>query len=456
VIVNPLDFTPTEKWQKLNADSAWSDIVRIWKDTDSKRQPNVSFTASVGSTIHVGTDADCGNMLSSSNCGQAKDCDKGFDSDDSGAAGMLIWDSMVLVHQLHTDYLDTLFKAASTLSTMLDNFEDKFAPVPPEPDTMWIDFMIDLITLGTVSAWGTFIQRAIKDAKLVVGNSHDDLKEVVKNTISMSGTITKDLLPPGESDKSWSLEKQKSFSAYMGQVFNIWGNVTSESLAKIFDGSDNSVTRLGDMMSGGKLVGSSNKQDLSVDGTAESDLRTNVLKTVFGFGIPALWYVLPLERPPYSTLTPESAFLFASLLTKLHHRSYSNAHAFVIDSGYGCDEAKEKLDKYLNEKTADATGVCIDGKMYYLSHADGKSTDCKCEITGDHGPCQTICRDKKFTAPPGVEELDGEQFGGIKLEDLVKGSVNTYNQNGGKNGGAAPNVDDDGMYSSTILFISRN
>jgi hypothetical protein len=152
----------------------------------------------------------------------------------------------------------------------------------------------------------------------------------------------------------------------------------------------------------------------------------------------------------------ESAFPFASLLTKFYHRSYSNAHAFVIDSGYGCDEAKEKLEKYIDGETADATGVCIDGKMYYLGRADGKSTECKCEIVGEHGPCQTICRDKKFTAPPGVEELDGEQFGGIKLEDLVKGSVNTYNQNGGKNGGATPNVDDDGMYSSAILFIPRD
>jgi hypothetical protein len=60
---------------------------------------------------------------------------------------------MVFIHQLHKDYSDTLFKAASALSTMLDKFEDTFAPVPPAPDTMWIDFMIDLITLGTVSTW---------------------------------------------------------------------------------------------------------------------------------------------------------------------------------------------------------------------------------------------------------------------------------------------------------------
>ncbi|OAG07720.1 uncharacterized protein CC84DRAFT_1205125 [Paraphaeosphaeria sporulosa] len=116
--------------EKLNADSAWGNIIWIWKDTDRL-------------TIHVGTNADCGEILLTSNCEQAKDCDKGFNVEDSRA--------------LHKDYQDTLFKAASTLNTMLNNFKDKFAPVPPAPNTMWIDFMIDLITLGTVSAWGTFI-----------------------------------------------------------------------------------------------------------------------------------------------------------------------------------------------------------------------------------------------------------------------------------------------------------
>jgi hypothetical protein len=120
----------------------------------------------------------------------------------------------------------------------------------------------------------------------------------VKNTLSMSGTITKDLLPLGDKEGQWTPEKQKTFTAYIGKVINFWANVTSVSLRDIFDGSDKSVTRLGDMMSGGKLVGSNNKQVVGVDETAESDLRTNVLKTVFGFGIPALWYVLPLERSP--------------------------------------------------------------------------------------------------------------------------------------------------------------
>ena len=105
-------------------------------------------------------------------------------------------------------------------------------------------------------------------------------------------------------------------------------------------------------------------------------------------------------------LMPESAFLFASLLTKFGHRSFSNAHAFVLNSGYGCDEAKEELADYIDETMADSTGVCIDDRMYYLAQADGDATECECRKLSEHGPCQTTCIDKKFTAPPGIDALD--------------------------------------------------
>lgn len=43
-------------------------------------------------------------------------------------------------------------------------------------------------------------------------------------------------------------EKQETFTAYMGQALNIRGNVTSDFLKDIFNGSYKSNTRLGDMM----------------------------------------------------------------------------------------------------------------------------------------------------------------------------------------------------------------
>lgn len=57
-----------------------------------------------------------------------------MDAEDSGTAGILIWNSFVKIHQMHEDYHNTLSKAASTVATMLKDMENKFALIPPEKD----------------------------------------------------------------------------------------------------------------------------------------------------------------------------------------------------------------------------------------------------------------------------------------------------------------------------------
>ncbi|KAF9776449.1 hypothetical protein IL306_005363 [Fusarium sp. DS 682] len=43
------------------------------------------------------------------------------------------------------------------------------------------------------------------------------------------------------------------------------------------------------------------------------------------------------------------------------------------------------------------------------------------------------CNRSKFSAPPGLDSLDGTVLGGITTSDLIKGSVRTYMKNGKKN-----------------------
>jgi hypothetical protein len=46
--------------------------------------------------------------------------------------------------------------AASEITNALDDFENKFAPIPEPPDNTWLLLLIDLITLGTASAAAPF------------------------------------------------------------------------------------------------------------------------------------------------------------------------------------------------------------------------------------------------------------------------------------------------------------
>lgn len=397
-----LDYTPSERWNGLSADAAWDDVIRIWKETDSKRK-GITFIQSVSSTLSIGAEPDCGQLLAS-NCNHAAECGKGLDGPESGPAAQFIWNSLVAIHQLHKDYHDTLFKVASVVTSMLDDLENKFAPIPEEEDNTWLLLLIDLITVGTLSAAGPFFNSFLKKLPYFVSNAatFDNVKDTTMNMIGQSTTIAKDLLPSGE-DSAWTPESQDAFSSYMGQTINGWGNVTSLALQKIFDGSDESINILWDTMSNGKLIEGKFEED-PPESNSETELRANIAKSFFGYSIPSLWRV-------------------------------SQSYAFIIDSGYGCgDEDKDVLDDYLEDKTMEATGACVDGRSYYLVYPDGDSETCHCEHY-DGGPCQKVCVDSKFSAPPGLDSLDGTVFGGITKEDLIKGSVRTYIQNGKTNGG---------------------
>jgi hypothetical protein len=209
---------PTEQWDGLDADAAWKDVIRIWKDTDSKRD-GIPFSQSVSTTLKIGAEAGCGTLLETGNCNMALECSQGMDAEDSGPAGMLIWNSFVYIHQIYSDYHDILFKAVTSVYPMPKDLENKFALIPPEPDHTWDLFFIDLLTLGTLSAAGPFSNSFFKKMPYFNGNtggSLDNAKDTAFTFISQSTTIAKDLLTLTDKEEKWTLESQDEFSAKLG------------------------------------------------------------------------------------------------------------------------------------------------------------------------------------------------------------------------------------------------
>ena len=115
-------------------------------------------------------------------------------------------------------------------------------------------------------------------------------------------------------------------------------------------------------------------------------------------------------------------------------RKLSEAHAFVIDSGFDCN-ADKPLGDYLKDDTMETAGVCYDDKQYYLASAQGK-------------------RGKKFAAAPGIHALNETAFGGITKFDLVKGAIRTYLHNGGANNGSKPDPANEGQCLGNVS-VSR-
>ncbi|KAF7554695.1 hypothetical protein G7Z17_g2698 [Cylindrodendrum hubeiense] len=394
VVDNPFDYTPSQRWQLLGCDAAWDDATRIYKN--SYRDRDFSFSESVAVIFNAADEATCESLLSD-NCITSIECGTGFDSESSGPAGWLIWNSLVKIHQLYADYHDALFNSAIGYIAGLSDLENKFAPVPPEEDTTWLLVLIDIITIGAATAAGPFFNAFLKKQKYFMTNDieFNNAKDTTLTLISQSTTLAKDLLSTTIDGKKWTVESQDSFSNYMGQVINGWANLTAVSLAAIFNGSDSSIDTLWDVISDGKLITGS--FSTSAGTVTEPDLRANIERTFYAYSIPILW-------------------------------QFSATWAFVMDSGYSCSEDKE-LSSYLDDDTMEATGACYDGNQYYLVYPKGDSTSCH--------------------SPPGLDSLDGDIFGKLTVEELITGSVRTYIKNGKKNTDASVDTTD----SDTLLSL---
>lgn len=143
------------------------------------------------------------------------------------------------------------------------------------------------------------------------------------------------------------------------------------------------------------------------------ELRSGIAKTFFGFAIPTLW-------------------------------RYSRLFAFVMDCGVGCNEDKGPLHEYIDAAVMNKTGVCTDGRQYYLLSPSGKAVkDCWCRHYRAPGECDDlVCGEKNtFSPPPGLDGLGGNAWGGVQTADQIKGSVRTWIQNGKKNSAALADPD---------------
>ncbi|KAL5337697.1 hypothetical protein BJX70DRAFT_409027 [Aspergillus crustosus] len=400
MIVDATSYLPEERWATLGADAAWQDVVRIWKDTDSNR-PGIQFMQSVSTTLHMGAQAHCGQLTSDS-C-VTKDCPIGANDDTSGPAAQLIWNSLVEVHKLHADFHDTLFEVATLASFALDDFELTFAPVPPEESNMWLEILLTLLTLGTLSGIGPFFNTFLKAKPFFTKNTDAlaDAKDVTTQLIAQGITIAKILLP--SEDSPWTAEAQDKFSHYMGQAVNGWANITSLALEELFDGSHESLKILGDVMSGGKLIEGRYEVEPPSTGNSKNELRANIYKTFYGYSIPQLW-------------------------------SASKHYPFIVDAGHACDEGHQIM-MYIKEADMDTLGACVDGRQYYLAHIDGDSKVVACPWDDNGDGCEADYVNNWFSKPVGVDSLGGDNFGGITVQDLVAGSVRSWLANGKENRG---------------------
>lgn len=175
-----------------------------------------------------------------------------------------------------------------------------------------------------------------------------------------------------------------------------------QALQEVFNGSDTSITKLGNLINGGKMVaGLANKNSGS--------LLNDDVALIYRFG-----------SLMFATAAPQAWRL-------------SNNLAFIIDMQASCDQKDVDYKKNgIDDKTFANSRVCADKKLYYLAMVpDSPSESCPMNSGNLCNKKVGICYgDKKcypnpFTQPPGIELLDGQhaEFANVTVQAIVQGYV---------------------------------
>ncbi|KAK2600127.1 hypothetical protein QQS21_005142 [Conoideocrella luteorostrata] len=229
--------------------------------------------------------------------------------------------------------------------------------------------------------------------------------------LAMNSLLT-GLNPPTDGHAEWIENVHHPFSSYMGDVLRRWGRAAETSVATLFNGSDESISTLTDIISEGKLIsGASHDASITISGDKDTALQAIITKTAFTLGAHPLW-------------------------------ATAGVYPFIADTGYNCD-VEHPIPDHVNPRKMKDAWACYQNRSYYLlgpleaRQRPGPTTAKPDVETGSgHGP-------RLFDPPPGLESLrNNTKYGGVKISDLIIGSVRTYIQNGNTNDDKGVNLTD--------------
>ncbi|KAH7146209.1 hypothetical protein EDB81DRAFT_842443 [Dactylonectria macrodidyma] len=247
-------------------------------------------------------------------------------------------------------------------------------PVKSSGIAVFILFDIELIAWGLVMgpAWNKLIGPKFSD-----GSTASTVKDTTNDLVKNSMTLAKDILNSRATDQ---LGVQNGLEAQMQAQTKAWKDSVLATQKWLFGGSAEGNLQLGNLISDGSLFGDGWLRD-------RSEHSKQVKRAINAFLITLAW-------------------------------AYSSdvIYPFIATSDVACDKDPGWNDNnsYLVEEDAKNNGrYCHEGNV------TNKSGDMWCG---------------KFDSPPGFSKLVDKTYSGISLQNVVVGSINSKNTNGGKNG----------------------
>ncbi|KAG8526406.1 uncharacterized protein KY384_000062 [Bacidia gigantensis] len=384
--VTDATINPEERWTKLDCNDAWDAAVSAV--ATATNTAGVTFPQLISNFFHGPDNMGCGALSAKNGCNQDVLC---VDPPASYVPGFEILNSFVGISSLNYNIYDSLTKAEGQITTQVGEFASTFAPIDPSVDA-W-KLVLDLIGLSFALAVSPLWNAAFKKIPFFKANPNTlgTIKDSVNPLVSNGVTLIKDGSVAGES-----LNNQNTLEKNLGDFVEVWANTLSAINEGLFSGKDDDIKQLHDLIDGGKCL----QAGVLLDDVVVSEA---ISQAIFAYMIPQAWAL-----------------------------SSRDIHPVVINTGIDCG-SDDKVDaKYLVAGDAEKTKTCVNNKIYHVLSVSGSGT---VQGSSQFGPALPTFR--TLEVPPGLDALDGKQWGGLTKDNIAAAAVATYAKAGNQNGGAA-------------------
>ncbi|TDZ24292.1 hypothetical protein Cob_v003016 [Colletotrichum orbiculare MAFF 240422] len=378
------------RWEAADANTSWRDAVAAWQKytPDGEDAVKLRFSAFV-SDFYGGPEGwNCEDPVNTP-CSTTVQCD-----DTKHPAGFLVLNSFAKLHDVYQKYHEALQDAQLSISAAMGDFTSTFAPqLKAKDDSALIKTVIDVMMFGIGIASAGLWNIVTKDAAMfALKGSHGFTKDIVNSAVASSFALAKDNIKAAKDSAS----VQNDLTAAMGVLFDLWKKTQGDFLSRLFSGSDGAaIAMLDGLLSNGTM--NMIPVDINLSGMVDV-----VNKIIFGQMIPVAWAVAPAAYTP-----------------------------FVLATGDACSDTLPKtLDPWMTQDTHDKTGVCWNGNQFYVLTVGTYRVDVQGDVPSlpdSEPPFQPMAGGTK-------DVLDGKQWGGVTLDDVVVSAYGGYLRNGRRNG----------------------
>ncbi|KAG5952739.1 hypothetical protein E4U53_000009 [Claviceps sorghi] len=273
------------------------------------------------------------------------------------------------------NYASILRDAATQVESTKNEFMDTFAPERDNDDaSMALNILLTLTNVPTQVMGSGFFKIFVNNLKYFKANpiQADAVKDLSMQLVSASLTI-------GAKFIKSETAKEATFRTIFDSLIKKWGEEVDSMVVNLFSGSDETIARLGKLIEHGKMIPGApeaRRRDLTDEHT-DNFIQEKVVERVFwSAAIPMVWR---MRRPDAS-------------------------YPVILDFGPGCESD-------------------IGSRKYWFSDQ---------ETSYNKGFVCYQDHSAMLWSPPGLDSIQTPtiKFANVTIEDLVVGSVATWERNG--------------------------